>query len=395
MNTHSYDVLVIGGGIHGVGVAQAAAAAGYSTVLVEQTALADGTSSRSSKLIHGGLRYLESYEIGLVRESLRERELLLKLAPDLVKRRKIFIPVYDRTSRSPWMIRGGLTLYAMLAGGRKGTRFRKVPKTEWDALDGLSTDGLRKVYQFWDGQTDDRQLTRAVMRSAESLGAVLMCPARFVAATINDGDCTVRVETGAGDQERVERTIQAHVVVNAGGPWASNALGLFQPSPPPFPVDNVQGAHIELPGKMDNGCYYMEVEKDRRAVFVMPWKGHTMVGTTEHAYSEDPANVCALDKEVDYLLHVYGRHFPNGDTTVIDKWAGLRVLPAATGAAFKRSRETQLPVDNEQCPRVLSIFGGKLTGYRATAEKVLAKLERSLPKRTRKARTDELPLTVS
>lgn len=387
--TPRYDVLIIGGGIHGVGVAQAAAAAGYSTVLLEQTALADGTSSRSSKLIHGGLRYLESYEFGLVRESLRERELLLRLAPTLVKRRKIFIPVYDRTSRGPLMVRSGLTLYAALAGGRQGTRFRKVPNSEWGSLDGLSTDGLRAVYQFWDGQTDDRQLTRAVMRSAESLGAELMCPARFLGASIQNGHCEAHVE-----QDGTEQTIQAQVIVNAAGPWAERLLPLFQPELPPFPVDNVQGAHIELPGAIEQGCYYMEVEKDRRAVFVMPWKDHTLVGTTEHVYTAEPSKVHPLDEEVDYLIDVYRRHFPDRDTTVVSKWAGLRVLPAAKGAAFKRSRETQLPVDNTRHPRVLSIFGGKLTGYRATAEKVITKLERSLPKRHRQARTGELPLTA-
>ena len=388
MDTQEYDVLVIGGGIHGVGVAQAASAAGYTTALVEQTALADGTSSRSSKLIHGGLRYLESYEFGLVRESLRERELLLRLAPDLVKRRKIFIPVYDRTSRSPWMIRSGLTLYALLAGGRRGTRFRKIPKREWDALDGLCTTGLRGVYQFWDAQTDDRQLTRAVMHSAESLGAKLLCPARFVSGTVRDNDCRIRIAQNGG-----EEIIRAQVVVNAAGPWASNALGLFQPSLPSFPVDNVQGAHIELPAPIGQGCYYMEVEQDRRAVFVMPWKGHTLVGTTEHTYQGDPGKVHALPEEIDYLLNVYARHFPTADTSILDQWAGLRVLPAAQGAAFKRSRETQLPVDCRQRPRVLSIFGGKLTGYRATAEKVLAKLEATLPLRNRKARTEDLPLS--
>ena len=389
MSDERFDVLIIGGGIHGVGVAQASAAAGYSTVLLEQTALADGTSSRSSKLIHGGLRYLERAEFGLVRESLRERELLLRLAPTLVRRRKLFLPVYDRTSRSPWMIRSGLTLYALLAGGRQGTRFRSIPNIEWETLDGLCTTGLRKVYQFWDGQADDRQLTRAVMRSATSLGAQLLCPARFAGGTIHDDYCDVRM-----DQNGSEQTIRADVVVNAAGPWARQVLTGFQPALPDFPVENVQGAHIELPGKIERGCYYVEVEADRRAVFVMPWKDHTLVGTTEHNYTGDPAQVHAREDEVDYLLNVYQRHFPGRSNDVIDSWAGLRVLPTAQGAAFKRSRETQLPVNNQPSPRVLSIFGGKLTGYRATAEKVMAKLRSSLPNRKRKAWTAELPLTA-
>lgn len=287
------------------------------------------------------------------------------------------------------MIRSGLSLYALLAGCRQGTRFRKVPRSEWDGLDGLAHEGLRKVYQFWDGQTDDRLLTKAVMRSAETLGARLVCPADFISGTIEDGHCQVQYRCQGSDH-----SVRALTVVNAGGPWARENLTRFNPPLADFPVDNVQGAHIELPGEIEQGCYYMEVEKDRRAVFVMPWKGHTMVGTTEHAYTADPAKVHALDEEVDYLISVYRRHFPKRPDEVLDRWAGLRVLPAAQGAAFKRSRETQLPVDNPRQPRVLSIFGGKLTGYRATAEKVIDKLRPTLPSRTSVARTDELPLTA-
>lgn len=385
----SCDVLVVGGGIHGVGVAQAAAAAGYDAILLEQTALAAGTSSKSSKLIHGGLRYLESKEFSLVRESLKERELLIRLAPDLVRRCGFYIPVYKSTSRSPWLIRTGLSFYSVLAGLNKNTLFRKVPKQEWDSLDGLLTDDLRCVFRYTDAQTNDALLTQAVMRSAQELGAKLLCPARFVSAEISEQHCEVTIEC---DGET--RKIRAATIVNAAGPWASRLLDLITPAPKPFPVDNVQGAHIELPGKVTQGCYYLEVPKDRRAVFAMPWKeDRTMFGTTEHLYSGDPAQVHALDEEVDYLIDVYKRFFPGRDTTVLDKWAGLRVLPAATGAAFKRSRETQLPVDSAKRPRLLSIFGGKLTGYRATALKVIDKLSVTLPKKDRRAHTHELTLS--
>ena len=145
-------------------------------------------------------------------------------------------------------------------------------------------------------------------------------------------------------------------------------------------VDNVQGTHLELPGRVELGCYYIEMPQDGRAVFVMPWKGRTMLGTTEHVYDGAPENVKPLDQEVDYLLEGYQRYFPEREREVLESWSGLRVLPAAEGAAFKRSRETQLPVDNSQTPRLLSIFGGKLTGYRATALKVMKKLDATLPR---------------
>ncbi|MCR4301236.1 MAG: FAD-dependent oxidoreductase, partial [Sulfuricaulis sp.] len=175
-----YDVAVIGGGIHGVGVAQAAAAAGYSVLLMEQNNLGSGTSSRSSKLIHGGLRYLESAHFGLVRESLREREILLHIAPALVQRVPFYIPVYTATRRSPWKIRAGLSLYALLGGLSPETRFESVTRSRWQDLDGIATHGLRAVFRYEDAQTDDARLTQAVMQSAQSLGAELRCPANFL-----------------------------------------------------------------------------------------------------------------------------------------------------------------------------------------------------------------------
>lgn len=368
------DVLVVGGGIHGVGIAQAAAAAGYRTALVESRDLAAGTSSKSSKLIHGGLRYLESFEIGLVRESLRERELLLRLAPDLVRRQTFFLPVYAETTRRPWKMRAGLSLYAVLAGLKANVRFRRVPRREWGNLDGLKTDGLQKVYAYTDAQTDDRELTRSVMQSAVELGAHLLCPAEFVAANVQHDHVDVTLRANGG-----ESNLRTFVVVNAAGPWANEILARITPAQKPFPVDLVQGAHLELPGTVDHGCYYLEMPSDQRAVFVMPWKGRTMLGTTEHVFDGPPENVKPLEEETEYLLAGYREFFPARSIEVLDAWAGLRVLPAATGAAFKRSRETQLPVDNEASPRVLSVFGGKLTGYRATALKVMKQIRPALP----------------
>ncbi len=389
VTTIDYDVAVIGGGIHGVGVAQAAAAAGYRTVLLEQKHLAYGTSRWSSKLIHGGLRYLENFEFGLVRESLKERELLIKLAPELVKRQKFYIPVYESTSRRPWFIGLGLLAYSALAGGNKHTHFHRIPSSEWNDLDGLERNGLESVLQYTDAQTDDAKLTQAVMNSAIDLGADFLCPARFERAKRVEGGLQVEYSHNQQTQSFKTRTL-----VNAAGPWASELLANVAGGLPSFAVDKVQGTHIELPGELRQGCYYMEVPKDKRAVFAMPWQGRTLVGTTEFTYDDDPHQVHSRDEAVDYLLDVYREYFPRRDDTVVDRWAGLRVLPAATGAAFRRSRETQMPVDNERSPTVLSIFGGKLTGYRATAEKVIQKLQPTLPKVAEKARTDQLPLSI-
>ena len=247
--TDHYDVVVVGGGIHGTGVAQAAACHGYSVLLLEKTALAAGTSSRSSKLIHGGLRYLEGLDFGLVRESLSEREILLKIAPDLVRLQPFHIPVYPETSRRPLFIRAGLTLYALLAGLDRTSRFRTLARNQWGSLDGLDTNRLQSVFQYHDAQTNDAVLTRAVMQSAIDFGAELSCPSEFMAATIDQQGVDILFrETG------IEKSCSASVVINAGGPWVNEIADRITPKPAGVDVDLVQGTHLILEGSLSAGC---------------------------------------------------------------------------------------------------------------------------------------------
>lgn len=384
---NNVDIIVIGGGIHGVGVAQAAAAAGYKTVLLEQTSLAAGTSSRSSKLIHGGLRYLESMQLGLVRESLRERRTLLKIAPGLVRATRFYLPIYKNTSRRPWLIRAGLSLYALLAGLHRRARFQTLKSSQWSQLDGLSTKNLQQVFCYWDAQTDDLKLTQAVMRSAQSLGAELQMPATFVSATYNGKFYSVRFR-----QNDTVTELRCRALVNAAGPWANNVLANISPLPTGIDMDMVQGSHIVLEGKTKRGVYYLEAPQDRRAVFVMPWYEHTMVGTTEKHYQGDPAKVTATQEEIDYLLQTYRHYFPDRDPKIIDSFAGLRVLPRGKGEAFHRPRETTLHETNDH-PGLITIYGGKLTGYRATAQKTIAQLKKTLGPREAVGDTREIKLT--
>ncbi|MEN8207095.1 MAG: FAD-dependent oxidoreductase [Pseudomonadota bacterium] len=384
MSDH-YDVVVIGGGIHGVGVAQAAACDGYTVLLLEQHSLASGTSSRSSKLIHGGLRYLEGYDFGLVHESLAERTILLNIAPELVRLQPFHIPVYPDTSRRPLTLRAGLTLYALLSGLNRTSRFRKLAKHEWGALDGLDTRKLQAVFQYFDAQTNDAELTRAVMQSAIEFGATLSCPSEFLSATIGQYGCEILYRENAH-----EKSCSASIVVNAGGPWVNTITERISPTPARIAVDLVQGTHLILEGSLEKGCYYMEAPQDQRAIFLLPWGKQTMLGTTENLYSGDPADVAPLPQEIDYLLEVMQHYFPDRTQDVADMFAGLRVLPASNSTAFKRSRETQLPVNNSTHPRVVSIVGGKLTGYRAAAQKVMKLLQRTLPARTSRADTSAL-----
>lgn len=381
-----YDIVIIGGGIHGVGVAQAAAAAGYSALLIERCALAAGTSSRSSKLIHGGLRYLESGQIGLVRESLRERELLLRIAPGLVHRVAFHIPIYADTTRRPWTIRAGLSLYALLGGLNDNARFQSLPRAHWHGLDGLDTRRLQNVFRYWDAQTDDAALTRAVWGSAQSLGAELACPATFLGAERAADGFQVRY-VAAGR----EATCRALALVNATGPWAHEVSMSITPPPAMPAVERVQGTHLVLPGALDRGIYYVEAPRDRRAVFVMPWQGNILVGTTEQSYRGDPDAAQATPAEIDYLRETFQHYFPGRPAEVLASFCGLRVLPAAAQSMFYRSRETLLFAD-AVTPSLVTVAGGKLAGYRVTGARVIELLRPVLPTRVARADTARIML---
>jgi glycerol-3-phosphate dehydrogenase len=387
----NYDVAIVGGGINGAGVAQAAAAAGHTVLLLEQSAIAHGTSSRSSKLIHGGLRYLETAQFALVRESLRERALLLRLAPDLVRLVPFHIPVYRGTRRRPWQVRAGLELYAMLGAWERPNQYSTVPRREWDALDGIETRDLQTVFRYYDGQTDDAALTRAVVRCAQSRGVELVLPGRFEGAVLETDGCSVNFRDGGRS-----RACRARILINAAGPWVNKVAERVTPPAPRQEIELVRGTHILVRGAPERGIYYLESPGDGRAVFAMPRNDGMLVGTTEAPYENDPEDVAPPRSEQDYLCNVLQHYFParrGGTPEVISAYAGLRVLPKGSGRAFDRPRETIFAVDRAQRPRMLSIYGGKLTTWRATAAKVLARIAPALPRRRAVADTATLKLS--
>ena len=386
-----YDVVVVGGGIQGAGVAQAAAAEGYSVLVLEKSGLADGTSSKSSKLIHGGLRYLESLQLSLVRECLRERSILLKIAPDLVKMRRFHIPIYQETRRPCIHINAGLMLYYALANFRSEAKPGVVSRANWEGLDGLNTNNLKRVFHYSDAQTDDRLLTRAVIASAESMGAEIQCPATFQSAQVHGQGCEISYTSNGEEQQ-----CTASVLVNAAGPWVNEVARKVSPSLPIQDVDLVAGTHILIDGQLEEGIYYTESPRDGRAVFVMPWQGKILVGTTERPFRDRPDLIRPSRSEQNYLLSVLKHYFPCYENLTInevqDSFAGLRVLPRADGHAFHRTREVIYKMNTKKSPRVLSIYGGKLTAYRATAQNVMGRIRSSLPSRERRGYTDKIML---
>jgi len=370
------DVLIIGGGIYGAGIAQAAAAAGHSVMLVEQQSIASATSSNSTKLIHGGLRYLESMQLGLVYEALHERELLLRLAPELVSREWFYIPVYRHSKRPAWVVRTGLLLYRVLSLGR--SRFKSVPPSQWHTvIPGLDTSQMTALLAYEDGATDDAALTQAVASSAETLGAAIRQHTSFVSATRQGNHWLVQLsDSGANASD----TVRAKILINAAGPWINRVRKRISPTPPGQQIQLVQGAHLHL----DRPCpafIYVESE-DGRVMFFRPWRHGTLAGTTETGFDGDPAQVHATRAEVAAILATYNRYFPANpcsESDILKQYCGIRVLPQNKSGAFAASRHTLLICDTRDKPAYIAVYGGKLTTYRRESEKVMRLIHRRLP----------------
>jgi glycerol-3-phosphate dehydrogenase len=365
----NFDICVIGGGIQGAGIAQAAALSGLSVALLEKSDWGAGTSSKSSKLIHGGLRYLQSFEFGLVRESLRERRTLLNIASDIVKPNWFYLPVYNNNQHKPWQLSIGLTLYRILAGRKNLAGFKRLPRSEWNQLKGLNTANLKTVFAYQDAQTDDQMLTRRVALSAQEHGATLLCPAMVISAEKTYKGYSISLNLNG---ER--KTIYCRYLVNAAGPWINPVAKTITPTPPMVDVDLVEGTHVEFSQQLSDQCFYLEAQQDHRAIFVMPYKGGTLLGTTEKVFAGNPDHVNPGAEEIEYLLEVIRYHFPHFNHKPVRAWAGLRVLPSGEKNPFSRSREVQYA----ESENYLAVYGGKLTGYRATAEIAIKKIIKSM-----------------
>ncbi len=387
------DVLIIGGGIHGAGCAQALASRGYSTILIESGQIGHGTSSRSSKLIHGGLRYIETGQFSLVRKSLRERATLEKIAPDLIHSRQFLLPIYRHNRLKRWQLILALCIYSLLGGLRKNTRFKRLSKTEQNNLTGLKKDDLIAVYQYWDAQTNDLALTQAVIHSAKQYGCQVFEQTTFIKASQLTSK-TIQVQTRKNQQTV---NIDCQLLINAAGPWIEKVQAQIDFARPGPEVDLVQGTHLEYDQAISDDIFYLESPDDHRPVFIMPWQGGTLIGTTEVQHHGNPANSLPTEAEIHYLKKVLFHYFPRYQGQFIQAWSGLRVLPKQPHKTnvrrfAKQARETVLHVDNSYSPRVISIYGGKLTAYRATAKSVADLAAKHLGKAKKLSDTSIMPL---
>ncbi len=368
------DLLIVGGGINGVGIARDAAGRGLSVLLCEQSDLASATSSASTKLIHGGLRYLEHYEFRLVREALIEREVLLRAAPHIIWPLDFVLP-HDRNLRPAWLIRMGLFLYDHL-GGRERLHGSRGLKLRQDPYGAPLKESFRKGFCYADCWVEDSRLVVLNAMDAAERGAEVATRTRCLSAQRRDGLWEARLQSGEGGGERL---VRARALVNAAGPWVTEVRSRVTGSNRGDDLRLVKGSHIVVPRLFEGEQAYIFQHPDQRVIFAIPYEeSFTLIGTTDVPFQGDPAEVAITESEIGYLCEAVSHYFdkPVSPADVVWTYAGVRPLyDDAAESASTVTRDYVLNVDGgEDRPPLLSVFGGKITTYRKLAEHALSRL---------------------
>jgi glycerol-3-phosphate dehydrogenase len=372
------DLLVVGGGINGAGIARDASGRRLSVTLVEQGDLASATSSWSSKLIHGGLRYLEQYELRLVREALQEREVLLRIAPHII-RPLMFVLPHDPSMRPMWMIRAGLWMYDHIGGPITLPRSKAVKFPHMEYSPGLKPT-ISQGFVYSDCRVDDSRLTILNAMSAREKGAVVLTRTRLESAKRVDGVWEAVVATPGGGR----RTLRARALVNAAGPWVVDVLDKIEGDRITDRVRLVKGSHIVVPKVHSAGHALILQNPDKRVVFVIPYEAnYSLIGTTDVAVGSIEEAAAITAEETDYLIAAANRFLAKeiSRKDVVWSYAGVRPLyDDGSADPSQVTRDYTLKVDEEggRAP-LLTVFGGKITTYRRLAEEAMAMLRPYFP----------------
>jgi len=376
MNDFS-DIFIIGGGINGAAIASDAAGRGLNVTLCEQGDLASGTSSASTKLIHGGLRYLELYEFHLVKSALREREILLRKSPNLVSPLEFILP-HEKHLRPAWMIRLGLFLYDHLSARKYLPRSHAV-NFKTDPRGAALLPQFEKGFSYYDCFTDDARLTILNAISAKEYGAKILTHTQFLSAERENNLWKITLKNAAALQPTI---CYAKALVNAAGPWINqvqkNIVGQAE-----FSIKLVKGSHIIVPKLYDGDFAYILQNKDGRIVFTIPYQDKfTLIGTTDILYSSNPRDAKISAEEQNYLCAIINEYFKKkilpGD--IVWSYAGVRCLQnEAEGNLSKISRDHKLVLDTNTSAPLLAVIGGKITTHRILAEEVLNQLKLFFP----------------
>jgi len=376
-----YDVFVIGGGINGCGIARDAIGRGYSVFLAEMNDLASGTSSWSSKLIHGGFRYLEYYEFRLVRESLSEREVLLSNAPHIIWPLRFVLP-HHKDMRPAWLLRLGLFLYDHI-GKRKLLPGTRTVNLKTSPVGKPLKPLFSKGFEYSDCWVNDARLVVLNARDAADRGAIIRTRTEVVSAERQDGIWAVTIADRATGRRE---TVKARLIVNAGGPWVDRILSGVVGRNNARNVRLVQGSHIVVPKLHDHDRAYIFQNGDGRIIFALPYEeDFTLIGTTDQDYQGDPKDVAITAPEIEYLCAAASEYFakPVERTSIVWTYSGVRPLyDDGASAAQEATRDYVLKADPADGAALLNIFGGKITTYRKLAESMLELIEARLGKKS-------------
>ncbi|MCG6115749.1 MAG: glycerol-3-phosphate dehydrogenase [Mesorhizobium sp.] len=372
-----HDIFIIGGGINGCGIARDAAGRGHSVFLAEMNDLANGTSSGSTKLIHGGLRYLEHYEFRLVREALMERERLWHSAPHIIWPLRLILP-HHKGLRPAWLLRLGLFLYDHI-GGRKLLPTTRSIDLRSDPAGRALKPGFERAFEFSDCWVDDARLVVLNARDAADKGAEIRTRTKAVAARREGDHWVVEIEdlmTGAREE------IQARMLINAAGPWIDRVLGQTIGRNDAHNVRLVKGSHVVIRRKFEDPRSFFFQNSDGRIFFAIPYEDDfTLIGTTDEDFPGDPANAAISDSEIDYLCASASEYFaePVRREDIVWTYAGVRPLfDDGADAAQEATRDYVLKVEKKSGAPLMNIFGGKITTYRRLAEAALEKIEKQI-----------------
>lgn len=376
-----YDVLVIGGGINGAAIAHMAALNGMKTALIEKGDFASGTSSKSTKLIHGGLRYLEHFEFGLVKESLHERAIQLKSAPHLVKPLEFIIPVYKDDLRPFWMMRLGVRLYDILSGKHHIGKHQPIRREEIvDHIPEINKEGLLGGLIYYDAQMDDARLCLENVLSAKEKGAHVANYTEAKSFIQEHGKTVGVIAQDILGQKILD--IRAKKVICATGPWTNNFKNR-ENSRSPHKIRTTKGVHLVYNERFSEKALLLTTKNDRRIFFVIPWHGHSLIGTTDTDYQGDPDLVKVEEEDIAYLMENLKRFFPKASfdrSKIITTFAGLRPLVYSEGNPSAVSRRDLI---EESYSGIIYVMGGKYTTYRQIAENVVKKVLKKDPVETK------------
>lgn len=370
-----FDLIIVGAGINGAGIARDAAMRGLKVLLIDKGDIGGGTSAASTRLIHGGLRYLEHFEFGLVRESLRERETLLRIAPHLVRPLPITIPIYKQSRRGRATIRAGMIAYDLLSARKSLPRHRMQSVAETlRELPGLNRNGLVGSAVYFDAQVEFAE--RLVLENV-------------LAAVKHGASVLTHTRVGKLDTDQTDQ-FRAKIVINAAGPWVDQLVDQKL-------IGGTKGSHIVVApfAGAPKSAVYVEAASDRRPFFIIPWNGNYLIGTTDVRFEADADEVCSELWEIEYLLAETNRVFPDAALTrasVLYTYSGVRPLPFTTNHNADGITRRHFLREHPQFENLISVVGGKLTTYRSLAEECVNLVFRKLGRKSPACKTARVPL---